>query len=445
MNAFWGGFVARWTFVAMLLSAGFPMQDAFSQGASKADEPAPPWELSRRNPGEPRWATLLRIRELESDYRDSRWWSGYLQILAQEEAAAGNHAAALHAWDSITTPHDSIGVLPAGVHGVGAIDYLTAVADTARVIMVNERHHAGSDRLLTLELLPILWEKGFRYFAAETFTYRDAELNERAYPVEQTGVYTREPVFAAVVREALRLGYVVVPYESTKEQNAVEDDLTPQQRRDLAQAQNLHRAIFEADSTAKVLIHAGYSHILEREDARWHPMALYLRELTGIDPVTVDQTVLSERSDEAYEAPAYRASIAAGLLDRRPTILLDSDNQVYLPADLAVDIQVLTPRTTYTNGRADWMYLGGRREKLAVDVPECSERWCFVEARVAGEPPEAIALDWTEVKEGNRAWLFVPPNEDVVVHVFSETGELLRARKIVAGEPALKDRSGGRR
>ena len=42
---------------------------------------------------------------------------------------------------------------------------------------------------------------------------------------------------------------------------------------------------------AKVLVHAGYSHVLETASERWYPMALYFREITGIDPVTVDDTL----------------------------------------------------------------------------------------------------------------------------------------------------------
>jgi hypothetical protein len=412
---------------AVCLLPGLRITGAYAQGDTTEEELAPPWELTQQEPGEPYWAPLLRLRAAESQYRDTKWWSAYAQMRAYVEAGIGNHAAALEAWDSGVAPRDSVGVLPPGTGARDAVEYLSAVADTARVIMLNERHHAASDRLLTLALLPVLREKGYRYFAAETFDPKDTELNARAYPVEATGPYVRDPVFAEVVREAIRLGYTLVPYESRKGNEQGDDKMTPQQRRDFTQAYNLARATVEQDPDAKVLVHAGYSHVLESASERFYPMAVYFRERTGIDPVTVDQTRLSERSEPAYEHPAYRACVAAGLLDENPVVLTDSAGRPYSPADFDVDIQVVTPRTRYEHGRPDWMSLGGRREAVEVDVPEGKEQWCLVEARVASEPPEAIPLDRCEAHDSDRAWLFLPPDGDVVVRVLAADGNVLRS------------------
>ena len=94
--------------------------------------------------------------------------AAYAQMRAHVEAGAGEPrgrrcgpgTGRLH-------PATRVGTLPDGTTARDAVQVLSAAADTARVVMVNERHHAASDRLLTLELLPILWDKGFRYFAAE--------------------------------------------------------------------------------------------------------------------------------------------------------------------------------------------------------------------------------------------------------------------------------------
>lgn len=206
-----------------------------------------------------------------------------------------------------------------------------------------------------------------------------------------TGYYTDEPVFGEVVREALRLGYVLVPYEATAAQQDTADGHTPQQRRDSLQARNLYEAVIRRDPGAKVLVHAGYSHVLERASPTWSPMALYFRKMSGIDPVTVDQTRLSERSAPAYEHPAYRAAIAAGLLAGAPIVLRDSAGRPYAPADFAVDVQVLSPRTTYTGGRPTWMALRGARVAMDVPTPECARRACVVEARAAAESDGAVA------------------------------------------------------
>jgi hypothetical protein len=417
--------IAGLALVAACLVPGLGAPPTHAQEQS-TDEPPPPWELTDVKEGEPYWAPLLRLRDAESQYRDTRWWGAYLQMKAFVEAGVGNHAAALAAWDAAFGGPDSVGVLRPGTHATDAVNYLSAVADTARVIMINERHHASSDRLLTLALLPVLREKGYRYFAAEAFDPGDTGLNARPYPTEASGAYIGDPVFAEIVREALRLGYTLVAYESTGELEEGDDQLTPQQQRDIAQARNLARATVEKDLNAKVLVHAGYSHVLETATERFYPMALYFREMTGIDPVTVDQTRLSERSDPSREHPAYRACVQAGLLDDGPVVLTRSDGTLYSPADFDVDVQVFTPQTHYAHGRPDWMTLGGRRSAVEVDVPEGKDQWCLVEARVPGEPPESIPLDRHEVNGTSTVWLFVPDANDVVIRIMGANGGVLR-------------------
>jgi hypothetical protein len=292
--------------------------------------------------------------------------------------------------------------------------------------MVNERHHATSDRLLTLELLPLLWAKGSRYFAAEAFDSRDSSLNRRAYAASSvSGGYVDEPVFGEIVREARRLGFTLVPYEMEPAQNQVTDSLNSQQRRDRAQARNLYDRIFRVDPKAKVLIHAGYAHIKEHADSTWSPMAAYLRQLTGIDPVTVDQTMLAEMNEPDKEHPAYRAAQAANLVGKRPVILTDRNARPISPATFDVDFQVLTPRTSYTNGRPTWMALGGRRHPVEVAVPECAARQCIVEARLATDGDDAVPIDRTEARAGSVT-LFLPPDQRTRIRVLSNTAELLR-------------------
>jgi hypothetical protein len=213
---------------------------------------------------------------------DPRTGAAYLQYRSQNEALIGDHRAALR-FDDLArrrNPSDSTGTLPLGAHAVRAVEYLSAVADTARVIMINERHHADGDRLLTLGLLSRLRAKGYRYFAAEALAESDTALARRGYPVAGSGSsYVLEPVFAEVVREALRLGYVIVPYECMPGEDAPRDSSdtrSRQARRDSVQAAHIVERIFRGDPDAKVLVHAGYAHIQEkmtRVGIRWPPIS----------------------------------------------------------------------------------------------------------------------------------------------------------------------------
>ena len=397
--------------------------------AQQPDSVPSPMALLRHAPGEPSWAATIRLRENESRYaKHPQWASAYCQLRGQSEVWLGDHAAALRYFEScVWSWGDSAYVLLPHTRATDALAFIAAAADTARIVMVNERHHAASDRLLTLRLLGVLRQKGYRYFAAEAFDWADTGINHRAAAeAGVTGGYVDEPVFGEIVREARRLGYTLVPYEASAEQNAANDSLNPQQRRDFAQARNLNDRIFRVDPNAKVLVHAGFAHVQERPTKDWFPMAWYLRGLTGIDPVTVDQTVLAEASTPAHEHPAYRAAFAAGLIRGDAIVLLDSAGRP-LPAVRfnGVDVQVATPRTTYTRGRPDWMTLGGRRRAVDVAVPECTNRPCVVEVRLADDPDDAVPLDRTEAHAATVR-LFLPPRQAVRVRLVAPTGELLR-------------------
>jgi hypothetical protein len=408
--------------VALLMSAEVV-------AAQAADSVPSPFTLFRQSPAEPSWAATFRFRDAESRYFSHPQWRGaYCQIRAQSETWLGDHAAALRWWDTCRgARRDSAYTLPAGTRAADAFDRIVAAADTARVVMVNERHHATSDRLLTLRLLPVLRQRGYRYFAAEAFDWRDTAINRRAAAgVGISGGYVDEPVFGEIVREARRLGYTLVPYEAQPEQTAGNDSLNPQRRRDRAQARNLHDRIFRGDPAARVLVHAGYAHVQERPVGTWSPMAWYLRELTGIDPVTVDQTTLAEASTPSKEHPAYRAAVAAGLVRHEAVVLVDSTGHLLPPIALeAVDMQVLAPRTTYTRGRPDWMTLRGRRRPAEVSAPGCASRPCIVEARLLNDPGDAVPLDRTEAHE-DVVCLFLPANERVRIRVMAPTGVLLK-------------------
>ncbi len=393
------------------------------------------FQLASTRDGEPLWASLFRLRESEDRFQTGPASDIYAQLRAQQEAEMGNHAAALRAMDRRRSPRpdpdDLDGPLDEPLDGARAVDavgMLVEAADTAQVVMVNERHHAASDRLLALELLAPLYNRGFRYLAMEALSTKDSTLAERGYPVSGlTGPYIEEPVFGELVREALRLGYTLVPYDASGAAAEGEDDgLTRQQRRDRKQAQNLVDRIFQGDPEAKVLIHAGYQHISETPTPRFTPMAYELREATDIDPVTADQTRLTEHSDPRFEHPLYREAVRRGRVGDRPVLLLDRSGEPITPVGLGVDRELFVPRTTYADGRPTWMTLGGRRVATSVPVPDCGAPPCIVELRRMDEPLEAVPLDRVEREGRDTVTLYAPPGEALAVVVRATDGEVLQ-------------------
>ncbi len=425
--------VIRTLLILLCLSAGALGQSAGAQAATDDS----PYALARTRAGEPAWAPLLRLRTAAPRFapdtttgraeRVAPERQAWLQLLAQAEATFGNPQRALEAWDQLGRPFTG-DLTPfrqryGSARQVSAFDTLVAMADTARVIMVNERHHAAVDRLLTLRLLRALRAKGYRYFAAEAFAV-DTALPGGGY-VTDDGSYLSEPLFAEVVREALRLGYTLVPYEASARQFDEPDSLTPQQRRDWAQAQNLVARTLAVDPQARVLVHAGFDHIKQQASATWSPMAAYFTRLTGIDPVTVDQTNATARSRPEASHPVHQALRGRVPLDG--TIFLsDSSGESIGASALLVDLVVVRAQAPDIAGRPAYMTMNGLRSARRVSVPECRRENCVVTAHRAAEPDEAAVLDRVEVVQQDAVTLFLPA-EAVRVSVYAHDGRRLRS------------------
>ncbi|RMG65524.1 MAG: hypothetical protein D6715_08420 [Calditrichaeota bacterium] len=161
---------------------------------------------------------------------------------------------------------------------------LLEAAGKHRVVMINENHFMPWHRLLVSRLLPRLRRMGFRYLAVEAL-FSDTLINQPdGYPTVFNGFYVKEPIFGRLLRQARRLGFVLVPYDVRQQGGD----------REVRQAENLFQRTFQKDSTARVVVLAGIAHVFEKPTPggkKW--MAGIFRDRFGIDPLTVDQTSLS--------------------------------------------------------------------------------------------------------------------------------------------------------
>lgn len=260
-----------------------------------------------------------------------------------------------------------------------AADWIADQADRYRVVMVNEAHYKPQTRLLTLALLPELRRKGFRYLAIEALD--DTPL-AAGYPTFDTGYYTREPVFAELIREAVHLGYTLVPYESMEQS---------QQGRETGQAKRIAK-ILEQDPEAKILVHAGHGHISKEpgsqpDDA--NPMALEFMRLTGLPVLSIDQTRLTWEDGRASERLVSEFAIST------PAILVSrSDRRAWSAYPKRFDATVVLPVAQSSKLRPDWLSLGGKRQSVAIDLKPCLGHLpCLAEARYASEADDAIPAD----------------------------------------------------
>ncbi len=243
---------------------------------------------------------------------------------------------------------------------VNARSYIHLAAKNRRVIMINEAFSKPLHRAFTLSLLEDLYRQGFHYLAMEMLDNFSNHTLDKV--TMHTGYYAGEPVASELIRQALSIGYTLVSYEDT-----AAGDHTASQR-DSIQAANIY-AVIQQDSTAKILVHASYEHISKKPGANGYiPMALAFRRMSGIDPLTIDQTDMTEESNFAYGRVIYQAYIARFPLTE-PSIALVDGNPINVTDKDLYDLCVIHPPTTYKDGRPEWLSLGGTRKPVTLKPP----------------------------------------------------------------------------
>lgn len=412
------------------------------------------------------------------------------QLLAATEAELGLYSEAVRDFplSNNLPPRLTLPQKPAW-QAADAVTTIVGLARDRRIVMVNEAHHDAHTRQLTLALLPRLRALGFGYFAVEALGEKDPSLSARGYPVRASGSeYLREPVYGEIIRAAIRLGFVLVPYDTT---------ITAAQAREDKQADNLYRRVFARDPAARLFVHTGYAHI-DKQRGRLgpvKPMAMRLQDLSGIEPLSIDQTDIREdhpkseaeariefrhallRYQIAFQPeqpkfgnegpgdmpskPAVAAyeRIIATFHPSHPVALVRTDNgkpwsarprtydlNVILPVansvpsdymqgpiHLSLDDKVRLVLPPASRGhRPEWLALDGQRVTVAIDTRHCAGTFpCLVQAHYADEGDVAVAAD---------RYLFLQPESENLLYLYPGKYRLrtVNANGITVDEHAIE-------
>lgn len=307
-------------------------------------------------------------------------------------------------------------------HAVPANAQILRQARGRQAVFLNESHGDAQTRAANYTLLAPLRKQGFKYLALETLArvdpepsgptacsaprLGDADLPSRGYPVHRkTGYYTSEPVYGEIIREAIRLGFTLVSYDNFS-------NLAPREQH---QAEMLH-CLFKADPKAKVLVIAGFSHIAEDKESGWGGgmMAYRFKALTGIDPLTVNMSDLTNldstqlafpKADDGRGAQAYA--------------LVDKSGAAYGSGKYDLMLYVRYPAHRNDPG-GSWLELGGARKRTPIATTACREKVpCLLEARAMGEGSDAIPSDRCVVGNAGEAAcnLYLRPGQYRIVAV----------------------------
>ena len=272
-----------------------------------------------------------------------------------------------------------------GWHAVPALDYIPQLAKQYRAVFLNEAHNIALTRTLTVRLLKPLRDEGFNVFAVETlYSPNIAALNKRGYPVDDSGFYTREPVYGEMVRTALKLGYKVVAYEADPDRSG--------NAREAQQAENLWN-ILKNDPDAKIVVNAGYAHIQKTgKFLGAQSMAEHFMKDSGIAPLAVDQTTMIPHLDRAMDHPDYGPIISA-LHPAEPVVFIDKDAKPWSLRP-GYDVSVIFPEEHFVYDRPTWLALWGARVPYSISGNVCQRHWpCMITARYADEGDDAVPTD----------------------------------------------------
>lgn len=245
----------------------------------------------------------LALRRLRATYRRSALASAYWQATATFASLADETDSVAYYWGRAEglpeVPTLSLEPAPSSFLPAAGPAIL-AHTRHQQLVLFNEEHTQPRGRWLVGRLLPALYQQGFRYLAIEALNPADsAGLRQRGYPLTTSGYYTNEPHFGNLLRQARHLGFRLVAYESEAAD------------REQGQARNLLAATLARQPTARVVVLAGHGHINEAGISSSPSMAQWLRKLSGLNPLTIDQTQAATGGPPAWQrlpAGAYLVS-----------------------------------------------------------------------------------------------------------------------------------------
>ncbi len=207
----------------------------------------------------------------------------------------------------------------------------------------------------------------------------------RPYPTARSGFYVNEPICGEMVRAAMRLGFHVIAYDA-------EEGSTDARER--AAAQSLYDQTFKRDPDARLVVNAGFSHIQKSgRHVGGESMAEIFQKLSGIEPLSIEQTMMIEHPRSSDDHPYYRAAIAAAHPDA-PFVYVNDAGTPWTLKPRQYEVSVFFPPEKQTDGRPDWISLGGARKSVSVGGADCLGRFpCLIEAHYSAEGEDAVAAD----------------------------------------------------
>lgn len=218
----------------------------------------------------------IELTENEGKFTGNKFEDSYLEALGTLNSFIGKYDKAIEYY---TIRNKKKGYIPDKLKQIDLSDFgikqdvLNDLYKTYNVTMFNESHHFSQHRAFIYSQLEILKSLGYNQLALETLNEKDSSLCERNYPIKKTGYYTNDPVYGNVIRKALEIGFILIPYDSRDRD------------REKGQADNIFKQ-YDPEK-GKLIIYGGYGHIAETGDLKM--MGQYLKNMLNEDVLSISQ------------------------------------------------------------------------------------------------------------------------------------------------------------
>ncbi len=276
-------------------------------------------------------------------------------------------------------------------------NYILEQSKKEKIVIINEAHHIPNHRIFTQSLLAELYQNGYRYLGLEAIT--DEEINTRNFATTESGYYTNEPSFGNLIYEARKIGFTIFGYEANSE------NMNSGRERDSAQAKNIQH-FMEANPNGKVLIHCGYQHVYENNHSSWgRAMAGRVKDFTGIDPFTIDQTIFIERSSSEF------SHIFSRIESPFPFVFMKGEKPLnsYRGAPQQVDVILVHPMTKYVNERPHW--IAENKFIYTLEKEPTKQIVQVLAYRVGEHEKNGVPVDIVEYSSDSPIPLYLPAGE----------------------------------
>ena len=308
-----------------------------------------------------------------------------------------------------------------------AIKHIDETIQAQSLVFINDSPLHPQTRILTKQALHVFAEKGFTHLAIEAFTNQNERIDKIGHPTINMGVYTDEPLFGELIREAIGLGFTIVSIqpsdvELSKAKTIVQKKMGLSSKDhkltfnavNWSKAMNLNRQI-RKNSSSKYLVITNKKQVLKKEHNGIKSIAVWFQDITGTMPYCIDQVTMNEQCPDT-ENPVYKFANV-----NYPAVM-KKYSQYYIgkveDIEDMYDMQIFHPRSQYVQNRPTWLKEGDQKIAYPVNADQYQMTYpLLVLAYLPTEDKEiAVPLDIIEIQNNKDAMpLFLPHGEFTLV------------------------------